>query len=222
LQALARPNDIVICPGTLRLVRDLFEFDEIGAVELKGFPEPVSASRVVRESTVESRVEALHARQTPIVGREEELDMLVRRWRQAKSGEGRVVLVSGEPGIGKSRLTAALQEHLKGEPHFGVRYFCSPQHQGSALQPVIAQLKAAAGFSREDTSEAQIAKLEALLTQTSDDVAATTGTFADLLGIPADGRYPPLHSEPQRRRQQSLRANDGETSESRKFSLTWA
>lgn len=206
LQALAKPNDIVICPSTRRLVKDLFEYEKLGAVELKGFPEPVIAFGVVRETTVESRFEALHAGQTPIVGREEELDLLRRRWRQAKEGEGRVVLISGEPGIGKSRLTAALQEHLKDEPHFGVRYFCSPHHQGSALQPVVAQLKAAAGFSREDGPEAQIAKLETYLAQTADDVAATAGSYADLLGIVACDRYPLPPSEPQRRRQQLLMA----------------
>jgi predicted ATPase len=115
------------------------------------------------ESGEVSRFEALRSGETPLVGRDNEVDLLLRRWEQAKSAEGRVVLVSGEPGIGKSRLTAALSEHLGNEPHTRLRYFCSPHHQDSALYPFIAQLERAAGFARDDTVEAKLGKLQALL-----------------------------------------------------------
>ena len=154
LQALAEPDAVVIGPQTRRLLGDLFEYRDLGAVEVKGFPEPVHAYQVVGESAIESRFEALHgATPTPLVGREEEIDLLLRHWHRAKNGEGRVVLLSGEPGIGKSRLTAALQERIENEPHTRLRYFCSPHHQDSALHPIIAQLERAAGFEREDTPE---------------------------------------------------------------------
>ncbi len=105
----------------------------------------------------------MRSAETPLVGRDEEIELLMRRWQQAKSGEGRVVLISGEPGIGKSRLTAALSEHIGSEPHTRLRYFCSPHHQDSALYPFIAQLERAAGFARDDTVEAKLGKLRALL-----------------------------------------------------------
>jgi predicted ATPase len=113
---------------------------------------------------VESRFEALHTSGvTELVGREEELEILVRRWSRAKSGQGQVVLLSGEPGIGKSRLMAALSEHMGTEPYTRLRYFCTPLHQDSALYPCIAQLEHAAGFIRDDAVEAKLDKLRALL-----------------------------------------------------------
>jgi class 3 adenylate cyclase len=123
LQALAEPDAVVIGPQTRQLVGDLFEYRDLGAVEVKGFPEPIHPYQVVRESAVESRFEALHGTTlTPLVGREEEVDLLQRHWHRAKSGEGRVVLLSGEPGIGKSRLTVTLQERIQNEPHTRLRY----------------------------------------------------------------------------------------------------
>ena len=131
---------------------------------LAGFAEPQRAWRVLRrERRCVSRFEALRSGLTPLVGRDEEIELLLRRWEQAKSGEGRVVLISGEPGIGKSRLTAALSERIEAEPHTRLRYFCSPHHQDSALYPVIAQLERAAGFARDDTAEAKLGKLRGLL-----------------------------------------------------------
>jgi len=137
LQALAESGAVVIDPQTRRQTARLFEYADLGPVELKGFAQQIQAWRVIRESNVASRFEALRSRATPLVGREEELDLLLRRWQQAKEGEGRVVLISGEPGIGKSRITEALHERLKSEPHTRLRYFCSPHHQDSAFYPVI-------------------------------------------------------------------------------------
>ncbi len=163
LQALAEPGTVVIAPSTRRLTGGLFEYADLGAVELKGLGAPVMAARVVRGSAAESRFEALHGRDlTPLVGRDEELALLQRRWQQAKAGEGRVVVLIGEPGIGKSRLAQAMLQQPAGEPHTRLRYFCSPHHQASALHPFITQLEHAAGFSREDMPEARLAKLEAL------------------------------------------------------------
>jgi class 3 adenylate cyclase len=133
LQSVAEPNSVVIAESTRRLVGNLFELEDLGAQDLKGTVAPVRAWVALRPSSVESRFEALHASGvTELVGREEELEVLLRRWSKAKIGEGQVVLLSGEPGIGKSRLTVALQEHLKGEPHTRMQYFCSPQHTDSA------------------------------------------------------------------------------------------
>ncbi len=133
---LAAPNTLVIGEATRRQIGGLFDLEDLGPQALAGFAEPQRAWRVIGESGVVSRFEALRSAETPLVGREEEVELLLRRWQQAKSGEGRVVLISGEPGIGKSRLTAALSEHIESEPHTRLRYFCSPHHQDSALYPV--------------------------------------------------------------------------------------
>ena len=136
LQALAMPNTLVIAEATRRQIGGLFDLADLGPQALAGFAEPQPAWRVLARAAMLSRFEALRSGETPLVGREEEIELLVRRWQQAKSGEGRVVLISGEPGIGKSRLTAALSEHIEAEPHTRLRYFCSPHHQDSALYPV--------------------------------------------------------------------------------------
>jgi Adenylate and Guanylate cyclase catalytic domain/AAA ATPase domain len=127
LQGIAEPNSVVIADSTRKLVGNLFELQDLGAQDLKGIGAPVGAWAALRPSLVESRFDALHASGlTELVGREEELDLLLRRWSKAKSGDGQVVLLSGEPGIGKSRLTAALLERLVPETHTRLRYFCSP------------------------------------------------------------------------------------------------
>jgi class 3 adenylate cyclase len=155
LQALAAPNTLVIAEATRRQIGGLFDLADLGPQALAGFAEPQRAWRVLSESGVLSRFEALRSGEMPLVGRDEEVQLLSRRWQQAKSGEGRVVLILGEPGIGKSRLTAALSEHIEAEPHTRLRYFCSPHHHDSALYPFIAQLERTAGFARDDGPEAK-------------------------------------------------------------------
>ncbi len=206
LQALAEPGTVVIAPSTRRLTGGLFEYADLGAVELKGLGAPVMAARVVRGSAAESRFEALHGRElTPLVGRDEELALLRRRWQQAKAGEGRVVVLIGEPGIGKSRLAQTLLEQVSGEPHTRLRYFCSPHHQASALHPFITQLEHAAGLSREDMAEARLAKLEALLAR-SNAGAEEIGFIAERMSIPIGDKYPLPDLTPQRRKEKTLEA----------------
>ena len=155
---------------------------------------------------MESRFEALHTTGlTALVGREEELELLRRRWSRAKTGEGQVVLFSGEAGIGKSRLTAALLERLASEPHTRLRYFCSPQHTDSALYPIISQMERAAGLAHDDTPQAKLDKLDAVLALTSTPME-DAALFAEMLSLPNDGRYPVLALAPQQRRQRTLEA----------------
>src|SRR6202041_2052227 len=160
----------------------------------------------LRASSVASRFEALHtAGLTALVGREEELELLLRRWSKGKRGEGQVVLLSGEAGIGKSRLTAALLERLASEPHTRLRYFCSPQHTDSALYPIIGQMERAAGLAYDDTPQAKLDKLDAVLAQTSTSTE-DAALFAEMLSLPNDGRYPALELTPEQRRQRTLEA----------------
>ena len=206
LQALAEPNTVVIANGTRRLLGNLFELDDLGAKDLKGIAGPVRAWTALRASSAEGRFEAMHsAGLTDVVGREEELELLLRRWGRAKSGEGQVVLLSGEAGIGKSRLTAALLERLINEPHARLRYFCSPQHTDSAFYPIISQMERAAGLAHDDTGQAKLDKLDALLAQTSTS-KQDAALFAEMLSLPNDGRYPTLELTPQQRRQRTLEA----------------
>jgi len=203
LQGLAAPNTLVIGEATRRQIGGLFDLEDLGPQALAGFAEPQRAWRVTGESGVVSRFEALRSAETPLVGREEEIELLIRRWEQAKSGEGRVVLISGEAGIGKSRLTAALSEQIGTEPHTRLRYFCSPHHQDSALYPSIALLERAAGFARDDTVEAKLGKLRALLAPGSrddDDIAL----LRELLSLPSSAAD--LNLSPQRKREKLFEA----------------
>ena len=187
LQGIAEPNTVVIAESTRKLLGSLFELRDLGAREIKGIAEPVRAWVALRPSSVESRFEALHASgMTALVGREEEVELLLRRWSKAKDGEGQVVLLSGEAGIGKSRLTAALLERLAPER---LRYFCSPQRADSALYPVISQMERAAGFAHDDTAQTKLDKLDAVLAQTSTPMQ-DAALFAEMLSLPNDGRYP--------------------------------
>jgi class 3 adenylate cyclase len=206
LQGIAEPNTVVIGESTQRLLGNLFELEDLGSKDLKGIARPTLAWAALRPSSVASRFEALHGDGlTELVGREEEVELLLRRWARAKGGEGQVVLVSGEPGIGKSRLTAALMERLSEEPHTRLRYFCSPQYTDSALYPIIDQMERAAGLTYEDTAEAKLDKLNALLAQSS-TVIENTALFAEMLSFRNDGRYPALELTPQQRREKTLRA----------------
>ncbi len=206
LQAHAAPGSVVIAESTHGLTSGLFEYQDLGPVEVRGFAEPIHAYEVLRLSPVESRFEALHgASLTPLVDREEEIGLLLRRWRRARNGKGQVVLLAGEPGIGKSRIATALQERLRDEPHTWLCCFCSPYHGNDPLHPIIGQLTRAAGLERDDAPEARLEKLEALLAPTSppvDDVAL----LADLLSVPTAGRYPPLDLTPRRRKERTFEA----------------
>jgi class 3 adenylate cyclase/predicted ATPase len=204
LQALARPGTLVVADSTRRQIGTLFEIEDLGPQPLAGFAEPQRAWRVVGESGVVSRFEALRSGITPLVGRDEELDLLLRRWQQAKSGEGRVVLVSGEPGIGKSRLTTALSQHIESEPHTRLRYFCSPHDQDSALYPFIGQLERAAGFTRDDTNATKLDKLEALLGEGAEP--GDLSLIAEMLSLSGGERFPPLDLNPQRKMELTLTA----------------
>ncbi len=206
LQGVAEPDGVVIAEGTRKLVGNLFELDDLGFQELKGISDAVRAWAALRPASVESRFDALHATGlTKLVGREEELELLLRRWSKAKTGEGQVVLLSGEPGIGKSRLTAALLERIAAEPHTRLRYFCSPQHTDSALYPIISQMERAAGFTHDDTGQAKFDKLNTLLAQ-SFTPPQDAALLAEMLSLPNDGRYPALELAPQERRQKTLEA----------------
>jgi class 3 adenylate cyclase/predicted ATPase len=206
LQAIAPPNTVVIADGTRRLLGDLFQLQDLGTQDLKGIQGDVRAWAALRPNLVASRFEALHTSAlTPLVGREEELELLLRRWSRAKSGEGQVVLLSGEAGIGKSRLTVALLERLVREPHIRLRFVCSPQHTDSALYPMISQLMRAAALEDDDSPQAKLDKLDALLAQSSTS-SEDASLLAELLSLPNDGRYPPVEVEPQLRRQKTLGA----------------
>src|SRR5262249_323387 len=146
------------------------EYRDLGQIEVKGFAQPVQAYQILRASSVESRFEALRSTKTGLVGRDEEIELLIRRWHQAKPRDGQVVLSSGEPGIGKSRIAQTIAERVSGEPHTRLRYFCSPHHQDSALYPSITQLERAAGLRREDADEQRLAKLESVLSQGTNDL----------------------------------------------------
>jgi class 3 adenylate cyclase len=206
LQAIAEPNAVVIAENTRKLLGNLFEFEDLGTKDLKGIAGRVQAWTALRPSLVESRFEALHASSvTGLVGREEELEVLLRRWSRAKSDQGQVVLLSGEAGIGKSRLTAVLLERVAPEPHTRLRYFCSPQRTDSAFYPMISQMERAAGFTHADTAQVKLDKLDAVLA-----LASTTkqdaALFAEMLSLSNDGRYPTLELTPQQRRQKTLEA----------------
>jgi predicted ATPase len=206
LQSIAEPNSVVVAESTRKLLGNLFELEDLGARDLKGIAEPVRAWAALRQASVEGRFEAFHASGlTELVGREEELELLLRRWSKAKTGEGQVVLLSGEPGIGKSRLTAALLERLATEPHTRLRYFCSPQRTDSALYPTINQMERAARFAPDDTVQAKLDKLDALLTQSSTPRQDAV-LLSEMLSLPNDGRYPALELTPQQRRQKTLEA----------------
>ena len=206
LQGIAEPNTVVICNSTRRLLGNLFELEDLGPRVIKGIDRPTRAWAVLQASSVASRFEALHPMGlTALVGRKEELELLQRCWFKATGNEGQVVLLSGEAGIGKSRLTTAFLEFLADEGHVRLRYFCSPQHTDSALYPIVGQMERAAGLTRVDPPQTKLDKLDSVLKQTSTS-AQDAALFAEMLSLPNDGRYPTLELTPQQRRQRTLEA----------------
>jgi len=207
LQALAEPGTIIVAASTRRLLGDLFRLHDLGRLDVKGVAEPVAAWAVEGVSASESRFEAVHkAGLTDFIGREEEIDFLLERRRLAWRGEGQIVLIAGEAGIGKSRLAAALAERIASEPHTRLLYQCWPYHTNSALRPFIAQLERAAGFKGDDTPEQRLDKLEAVLAMEASRVQAVAPIFAALLSIPVGERYPPLALSPTQQRRRTLAA----------------
>jgi class 3 adenylate cyclase/predicted ATPase/ABC-type transport system involved in cytochrome c biogenesis ATPase subunit len=207
LQALAEPGMIVIAGSTRRLLGDLFRLRDLGWHDVKGIAEPVAAWAVEDLSDSESRFEAVHAvGLTDLIGREDEIDFLLERQRLAWKGDGQIVLISGEPGIGKSRLAAALAERIASERYTRLRYQCSPYHTNSALHPFIAQLERAAGFKADDTFEQRLDKLEAVLAMGASQVEAIAPLLAALLAIPFGERYAPLTLSPTQQRRRTLAA----------------
>jgi len=206
LQGIAEPGAVVIAEGVRRLIGSMFELKDLGEQFLKGIPGPVHVWSVSRANSIESRFDALHAGTTVgLVGRETEFDLLIQQWNAAKSGEGRTVLLSGEAGIGKSRLTSALLECVADESHCRLRYFCSPQHADSALHPFIGQLERAAGLCREESASAILDKFDAYLTPTAPS-SEQAALMAEMLSLANDGRYPALALTAPQRRQKTLEA----------------
>ncbi|MCA6104937.1 adenylate/guanylate cyclase domain-containing protein [Bradyrhizobium australafricanum] len=207
LQQFAEPGTVLISERTYQLTDGYFKFRCLGSITLKGWAEPIPAWHVLGISGVESRFEAQHkTRLTPLIGRDEEIELLSRRWQHAASGEGCVVVLTGEPGIGKSHIALALQERLSVEPHITLRHFCSAHHTNSALYPFIANLEHAARFERGETPTEKCAKLEALLLRSGADPDSLVPALANLLSLPVSDRYRQPELSPQKRKEMTLAA----------------
>jgi class 3 adenylate cyclase/tetratricopeptide (TPR) repeat protein len=207
LQSLAEPGTVMICASTRQLAGGYFEYRDLGPLALKGFTTPVPASVVLGTTGVESRFAAQHmTRLTPLLGRDDEIELLLRRWRQAAQGEGRVVVLTGEPGIGKSHMALALAERLESEPHTRLHYFCSAHHSNSTLFPIIGHLERAAGFERGDLPAQKFDKLEALLASSATNAGDAVSFVANFLSLPPDDRHPLPDLSPQQRKEKALKA----------------
>ncbi len=206
LQTAATPGAILIDSPTRRLIGGYFACRDLGIQTLRGLKEPILAFRVEAATTVESRFAAHHdAVLTPLIGRDEELDLLLRRWRRACQGQGRVVVLTGEAGIGKSRLIAALEEALAAEPHASLRYFCSPHHQDSPLYPVITRWEQDCGFVRADGDEQRLEKLAGRL-EALGATADECSLIAEMLSLPGGDRFSPLNLTSRRKKEQTFDA----------------
>lgn len=207
LQSVAPPNTVVVSASTRRILGDVFVFEDLKAIELKGISGPVEAWRVSGERAVESRFDAKRSgKLTQFVGRQNELKQLLEMWQRAKAGEGHVPLLCGEPGIGKSRLSMTLFDEVATESHITIRHQCSPHHINSPFYPVIRQLEHAARFERDDTNEIKLKKLEALLSLAGQMTVADAPLFAGLLSIPTAGRYPALDLMPEQQKNLTIAA----------------
>jgi class 3 adenylate cyclase/predicted ATPase len=201
----AVPDTVVIADATRRLLGELFEYQILERMPIKGFGDSMPVWQVIGASAVDSRFEALRGTNlTPLVGRDSEIALLLERWERAKEGDGQVVLLSGEPGIGKSRIVQELRDRLSDKLYTRLSHYCSPYHTNSPLYPVIGLLERAAGFDRTDTAELKLDKLEALLAPSATDLQQAAQLLAAILTIPADHRYPPLALTPQRQKQRTL------------------
>jgi DNA-binding winged helix-turn-helix (wHTH) protein/tetratricopeptide (TPR) repeat protein len=206
LASLADPGAVVMSGATRRIVGGLFACRDLDGARLDGSPETGDTALVLYEDAVPSRFEALRGMDaSPLVGREEELELLLRRWEQAKAGNGRVVLLTGDGGIGKSRIALTLQERLAGQ-YIPLIYHCSPYHQNTALHPIIAQLARAAGIRRQDSPEVRLLKLETLLDSFGKWSCEEVALLAALLEIPGGDRYPLPDLDPQQLRERTLEA----------------
>jgi predicted ATPase/class 3 adenylate cyclase len=207
LQALAEPGTVLISESTHRLTDGHFEYRYLNPVALKGWADLIPAWQVLGATGVESRFEAQHkARLTPLIGRDEEFELLLRRWQHARRGEGCVVLLTGQPGIGKSHIALALEERLQSEPHITLRHFCSAHHTNSALYPFIRQLERASRFERSDSPAEKFSKLEALLMRSGADADRVVAPLANLLSLPLNDRYHVPEMSPQKRKEMTLAA----------------
>jgi class 3 adenylate cyclase/DNA-binding winged helix-turn-helix (wHTH) protein/tetratricopeptide (TPR) repeat protein len=205
LQTLAQPDTVVVSQATRSHLGRLFNYRDVNSVKLEGLPTETPVWQVMSENRSFGQFEALRSSTTPLVGRDEEMELLLRRWAQAKAGNGKVVLIAAEPGVGKSRLAEALAERIAAEAYVRLRYFCSPHHQDSALYPVIAQTERAAGFAHGDAPEVRLIKLQASLMVTEpppEDVAL----IAQLHGLPPAGLAPLNGLTPQRRKERTFEA----------------
>ena len=208
LQALAEPGQVVIAEATRRLIGGGFDLQDLGRHQLKGLSAPVGAFGVAGEQALESRFEARAGPAImPMVGRDQELALLLERWAQAKAGEGQGVLLVGEAGIGKSRISRAVLDAVAEEPHVRIRYQCSPYHGDSALWPVIQQLSQVARIAADELLETKLDKLEALLARArAGDAADAAPLISSLIGLDGEGRYGKLDLTPQARRVRTLEA----------------
>jgi TOMM system kinase/cyclase fusion protein len=205
LQGLAPPDTVLISATTARLVQGWFACEALGDQTLKGFSVPMPVYHVLGESEVQSRLDTVSAsRLTPLAGREREVDLLLQRWEDTKQGLGQVVLLSGEAGIGKSRLVRAVQERLAGEPYTRLECRCLPYAQQSALYPVINLGRRLLQWQRDEAPEVTLGKLEAALAPYDVSLPEVVPLLASLLSLPLSDRYPPLQLTPQRQKQRTL------------------